>query len=35
MPTHFGRGIDFKLLVEAKVVILMDGNLDLNSADID
>ena len=35
MLTRFGRGIDFKLLVEAKFVILMDGNLDLNSADID
>jgi len=35
MPTLFGRGIDFKLLKEAKVVILMGGSLDLNSSDID
>jgi hypothetical protein len=35
MPTRFGRGIDFKLLKEAKVVILMGGSLDLNSSDID
>ena len=32
---EFGRGIDFKLLEKAYVVVLMNGSLELTEADVD